>query len=435
MPTEDIHRDPLVMRAIQFYRGSAPMEELPRGLIDFFLHPKRTVSVCFPVEMNDGGVRMFEGFRCMHSNVLGPGKGGLRYHPEVTGHEVAALAALMTWKCALIDVPFGGAKGGVVCDVKNLDHAELRRITRRYVAEVGDAFGPYTDIAAPDLYTDEQTMAWVYDTFQTLHPGRNNLPVVTGKPVTLGGSLGRNEATGLGCLIAIKHFLELYPIDGKSAVEDMSVVIQGFGNVGGVLAELLRQEGARVIAIGDSTGSITTTSGQGLDLDSVRAHKSENGTVVGAPHTREISTDELLTMECTVLIPAAIANQIHSGNAANVKCRLLVEAANGPVTPEADELLGERGIVLVPDILANSGGVTVSYFEWVQNLQNTQWTLNEVNTRLEEKMQRAVELVVGRWQGLARTLDTGQSVDMRTAAMNLAIERLVHVTLERGIWP
>jgi len=436
MDTHENHIDSLEMRAAQFTRGSRLVGGLKRGLIDFFLRPKRTLSTGFPIEMDDGSVRMFQGFRCIHSNILGPGKGGIRYHPDVSANEVGALATLMTWKCALIDVPFGGAKGGVACDTKQLSDGELRRITRRYVAELGDNIGPYTDVPAPDLYTNAQTMAWVYDTYQALHPGQNNLPVVTGKPLNLGGSLGRNEATGRGCLVAASRFLQLHPMTGHSGLDGLSVAVQGLGNVGGVAAELFRQAGARIVAVSDSSGAIVTDAPQGLNLEQVRAHKTETGSVVGTPHSRTISNDELLALECDVLVPAALGNQICAANAAQVRSRLIVEAANAPITPAADEILQRRGIPVIPDILANSGGVTVSYFEWVQNLENQQWSLNDVNQRLTTKMQRAVEQVFERWQGLgAQPGNEGSGVDLRTAAMTLAIERLARVTLERGIWP
>jgi len=436
MDTDKDKLDALAMRAAQFTTGSALVKGLKKGLVDFFQQPKRILSTCFPVEMDDDSVRMFQGYRCIHSNILGPGKGGIRYHPEVSANEVGALATLMTWKCALIDVPFGGAKGGVACDVKQLSDGELRRITRRYISELGDNIGPYTDVPAPDLYTSEQTMAWIYDTYQALHPGRNNLAVVTGKPLDLGGSLGRSEATGRGCLVATNHFLELHPVAGSSGVNGLTVAVQGLGNVGGVAAELFRQAGARIIAVSDSSGAIMTSAKEGLNLDRVRGHKKETGSVVGTPHTRSITNDELLTLECDVLIPAALGNQICAGNAEKVRSRLIVEAANAPITPAADKILQSRGIPIIPDILANSGGVTVSYFEWVQNLEHKQWALDDVNRHLEEKMQFAVERVIGRWQGLGALPDgNGFAVDLRAAAMSLAIERLAKVSVERGIWP
>ena len=434
--TNDAALDPLSIRAAQFERASVQVKQLKRGLVDFFLRPKRTLITCFPVEMDDGSVETFQGIRCLHSNILGPGKGGIRYHPAVSVSEVAALATLMTWKCALIDVPFGGAKGGVVCDVKQLSDGELRRITRRYVVELNDAIGPHTDIPAPDLYTNSQTMAWIYDTYQALHPGRNNLPVVTGKPLNLGGSLGRTEATGRGCLVATRRFLELHPINGNRSLDGLSVVVQGFGNVGGIAAELFRQAGARIIGVSDSKGAITTDAGDGLDLERVRVHKKETGSVGGAPDTRTISNDELLALECDVLIPAALGNQIRADNAAQIRSTLVVEAANAPITPAADDILYRRGIPVIPDILANSGGVCVSYFEWVQNLENQQWTLDDVNRKLAEKMHRAVEQVIDRWQVSNAVSDQGNDgCDLRTAALALAIEKLTEVTLERGIWP
>ncbi|MEQ8661098.1 MAG: Glu/Leu/Phe/Val dehydrogenase dimerization domain-containing protein, partial [Gammaproteobacteria bacterium] len=265
MTTEEVRISPLKMRQAQFHRAVRHMGHVKRGLIDFFLRPKRTLSLHFPVEMDDGSVRVFSGYRTLHSNILGPGKGGIRYHPKVTAREVEALATLMTWKCSLIRVPFGGAKGGVACDVKQLSQPELRRITRRYVAELGDNIGPHTDIPAPDLYTGAHTMAWVYDTYQALHPGENNLPVVTGKPLELGGAEGRDEATGHGCVSALERYLDLRPLDDSRGLGGRRVVVQGFGEVGRVAARRCRELGARVIAVSDSSAGILASGDDGLD--------------------------------------------------------------------------------------------------------------------------------------------------------------------------
>jgi glutamate dehydrogenase (NAD(P)+) len=438
--------DPLAISQAQFHRARIHLDGLKRGLVDFFATPKRTISVCFPVEMEDGSVQTFHGCRVLHNQVLGPGKGGIRYHPDVTEREVAALAALMTWKCALVHVPFGGAKGGVVCDTKVLGETDLRRITRRYIHELGDNIGPHTDIPAPDLYTNEQTMAWIYDTYDQMHPGRNNRPVVTGKPLEMGGSLGRFEATGLGCFYATRRFLEIAPLPGLEKIEGVTVVIQGFGNVGAIAAKSFRDGGATLLAVSDSEGGVYNESG--LDFEAVTANKAKHGTVVGTPGTRTISNEELLGLECDILVPAAIGDQIRRDNASGVNAKLVVEAANRPVTPAADDILAQNGIVVLPDIVANAGGVTVSYLEWVQNIENEEWSLERINSELQTKLVGAVDAVVGGWRGLnAREGVVGSDdktheksaqelpIDLRTAALVVAIRRVAKVTLQRGIWP
>lgn len=427
--------DPVSITRRQIGRATGHLQTLKRGLIDFLLHPKRTISVAFPVEMEDGSVQTFLGYRVLHNRVQGPGKGGIRYHPQVSLEEVTALAALMTWKCALIRVPFGGAKGGVVCDPKALSATDLRRITRRYITELGENIGPNTDIPAPDLYTNEQTMAWIYDTYDVLHPGRNNLPVVTGKPLEIGGSEGRYEATARGCLFATERFLEQVPLAGRRNLQGARVAVQGFGQVGAVAARLFREAGAVILAVSDSQGGIFNDDGAGIDPSAALAYKQEHGTVVGLPGTRSITNEELLALDCDILIPAATGNQIRSDNAPAVQASLVVEAANQPVTPEADDLLAARGIPVLPDILANAGGVTVSYYEWVQNYYHEQWTLEEVNRKLRERIQRATDSVVERWRRLAPAAEEGLATDLRTAALVVAIERIAYVTLQRGIWP
>ena len=431
--------DSLTSRRRQFERAMPFVGPLKKGLVEFLITPKRTITVNFPVEMEDGSVRTFVGYRVLHNTVLGPGKGGIRFHPEANVDEVQALAALMTWKCALLQLPFGGAKGGVVCATKELSECELRRITRRFIAELGDNIGPHTDIPAPDLYTDELTMAWLYDTYEMMHPGRNNRPVVTGKPVDIGGSLGRKGATGRGCVLVTERFLEKGGLAGLTSLEGASVAIQGFGKVAAAAARLFRERGARVIAISDTHGGILSENGEGLDIDAVIAHKSAEGSVVGLPETRTLTNEDLLTVECDILVPAALGNQIHSTNAHQIRAKLVVEGANGPVTPEADDILTARGIPVIPDILANAGGVTTSYFEWVQNIENEQWPLGEVLAKLQEKLYGATDTVVEKW----RTLDAEhrervggkERVSPRSAAWTLAIQRLAKVTLERGIWP
>ena len=422
--------DPLHILHAQVDRAVSTLEYLPRGLIDHLRLPRRTVIVTFPVEMEDGSVRSFRGYRVLHNRTQGPGKGGIRFHPEVTLEEVSALAALMTWKCTLVQVPFGGAKGGVVCDAKTLGEAELRHITRRYITELGENIGPHTDIPAPDMYTDERTMAWVYDTYDVLHPGRNNRPVVTGKPLDLGGSLGRREATSRGCLFAVERFLELSPLPGLASVQGATVAVQGFGQVGSGVAKLFHEAGARIVAVSDSQGAIQHESG--LDPDVVAAYKAEHGTVVGLPETRSLTNADLLALECDILVPAAGGQQIRRDNVDSVRARLIAEAANGPLTPAADDLLRARGVAVLPDILVNAGGVTVSYFEWVQNTQNEQWDLEIVNAKLRRKMNQAVDVVVERWRHLQGEMP---EADLRMAALAVAIERLTRITLERGIWP
>lgn len=430
--------DPLDTARQQFDRAAAHVPNLKRGLIDFFRYPKRTVRVCFPIDMDDGSVQTFDGYRVVHNTSRGPGKGGVRYHPGVTQREVAALASLMTWKCALIDVPFGGAKGGVVCDTKALSDGELRRITRRFVHELGDNIGPYTDVPAPDMYTNEQTMAWIYDTYDMEHPGANNRSVVTGKPLDLGGSRGRNEATGRGCLIATERFLSHGMVDGLLSVEGARVVIQGFGNAGSVAARCFHQAGACIIAVSDTEGGIVVD--DGIDPDAVAAFKAEHGTVVGLPGSRTITNADLLELSCDILIPAASGGQIRSDNAGRVGARLVVEAANAPTTPAADDILGARGIPVLPDIVANAGGVCISYFEWVQNSENEQWELDDVNSRLRVTMNKAADAVVRHWRTLSQAGSEAAGhaegvVDVRTAAMALAIHNVAAIVLKRGIWP
>jgi glutamate dehydrogenase (NAD(P)+) len=428
--TEDLN--PFHIAAQQFDRAISYMPSLKRGLIDFLKKPTRTVILEFPIETSDGNVRMFTGYRVLHSSVRGPGKGGIRYHPDVTADEVRALASWMTWKCAVIDVPFGGAKGGVACNPKELSPADLRKITRRYVAALGDLIGPFSDIPAPDMYTDAGTMAWIYDTYEMMHRGRNNLPVVTGKPVDMGGSHGRVAATARGCLYATQRALARGVVPERKGLDGARVAIQGFGNAGAWAARLFAEAGARVIAVSDSRGGVFRT--EGLDLAAVSAHKEQTGSVVGAPGTRSVGNAELLALECDVLIPAALENQIHRGNAEAVGARLICEAANGPTTPAADRILFERGIPVIPDILANSGGVCVSYFEWVQNIENEQWDETDVNHKLHVKMERSTDAVLGRQAELNQE-HPDRPVDLRTAALVVAIERVASVALERGIWP
>jgi glutamate dehydrogenase (NAD(P)+) len=428
--TEDLN--PFHIATQQFDRATAYVPQQRQGLIEFLKSPARTVIVEFPVELSDGSVHVFTGYRVLHSKVRGPGKGGIRYHPDVTLDEVRALASWMTWKCAVIDVPFGGAKGGVRCNPKALGESDLRRITRRFVSELNGLIGPHTDIPAPDVYTSAQTMAWIYDTYDMMHPGRNNLPVVTGKPLDMGGSHGRHEATARGCLFACQRALARGAVPGLSELRGARVAIQGFGNAGGIAARLFNEAGARIIAVSDSLGGACRE--EGLDPEAVTAHKARAGTVAGFRGARDLSNDELLALDCDILIPAALENQLRRDNVAAVRARLVCEAANGPSTPAADRALFERGIPVLPDVLANAGGVCVSYFEWVQNNENEQWNLADVNDKLRKKMERATDAVLDKQAAISRQSNTSP-VDLRTAALVVAIERIANVALERGIWP
>jgi glutamate dehydrogenase (NAD(P)+) len=432
-PRESV--DLYVVAQQQFQRALSWIDGLKEGMIDHLMQPKRTTHVHFPVLMDDESVKMFHGFRVLYNNARGPGKGGIRYHPDVNEHEVAALAAFMTWKTTIADIPFGGAKGGVVCDSKQLSRAELRRITRRFVIELDDTIGPHTDIPAPDMYTDQQTMAWIYDTFDVMHPGENNRAVVTGKPIELGGSLGRDQATARGCLYATRQLLKLGVVADFETVEGASVAIQGCGNAGGTAMQLYHEAGAKVIAISDSQGGVFNP--DGLDPQKTLAHKAEHGTVVGLPGTTSITNADVLACECDILIPAALEGQIREDNAASVRARLVVEAANGPTTLLADDILRASGVVVLPDIVANSGGVVVSYFEWVQNLENQRWSIDKVNDLLEKRMTAAVDAMVERWREITDA-DDGRNGDskptLRDGALVTAICRLANVTMQRDIW-
>ena len=415
----------------QFDNASRYVSNLPEGLRNWLRGTMRLTKVEFPIECDDGSVKIFSGYRALHSRVRGPGKGGIRYHPEVNADEVRALASWMTWKCAVADIPFGGAKGGVICNPKQLTKNELRKVTRRFITELGDTIGPHTDIPAPDVNTDAETMAWIYDTYDMMHAGKNNLPVVTGKPVAMGGSLGRNEATARGCLFVTRRAIEQGAVPRLQSLKGATVVIQGFGNAGSIAATLFAEAGARIIGVSDSTGGIS--SDEGIDPKAAIAHKKQNGSVVGLASTKNITNDELLHIPCDVLIPAAFENQIRGDNVAGVNAKVIAEAANGPTTPAADAVLFSRGIPVIPDILANSGGVTVSYFEWVQNIENEHWSEEHVNKHLREKMEASTDAVL---QMQLEIKDRhAASVDLRTSAYALAIKRVTDVALVRGIWP
>ncbi|HWP42752.1 MAG TPA: Glu/Leu/Phe/Val dehydrogenase [Blastocatellia bacterium] len=382
--------------------------------------PKRQLLVSIPVKMDDGSIKVFEGFRVQYNVARGPAKGGIRYHPQVTLDEVRALAAWMTWKCATVDIPYGGGKGGIRVDPHKLSAGELERLTRRYATEISPIIGTHIDIPAPDVYTNEQTMAWIMDTVSMM-TGGSQLSIVTGKPVALGGSLGRQEATARGCQFAVREACKRLGIDLAGA----RVAVQGYGNAGSIAARLLHEDGAKIIAVSDTRGGVLNT--KGMDPLDVLRHKTETGSVLGYEGTDTITNEELLELDCEILVPAALENQINLDNAEKVRARIVAEAANGPVTPGADRILFERGIFDIPDILANAGGVTVSYFEWVQDQYGFFWTDEEVNRYLEKIMVRAFDEVCQKAEKY--------KVHLRTGAYCLAITRVAEATRVRGIFP
>jgi glutamate dehydrogenase (NAD(P)+) len=381
---------------------------------------KKSIAVSVPVVMDDGSVNVFSGYRVTHNMTRGPAKGGIRYHPAVTQDEVKALAMWMTWKCALMGLPFGGAKGGVVCDPKALSSGELERMTRRYTTEIINEIGPEKDIPAPDVGTNAQVMAWIFDTY-SMNVGHSVLGVVTGKPLSVGGSVGRDEATARGALYCIRTALQKQ----GGRLPDTRIAIQGFGNVGSNLARLLSDEGGRIVAVSDSKGGVASP--YGIDVTAAIAHKQEHGALAGLPSTDAITNDELMELDCDVLAPCALEQVITADNAARVKARMVCEGANGPTTPAADEILEDRGILVLPDVLANAGGVVVSYFEWVQGLQEYFWKEYEVNAKLNDITVRAFEET---WQTRERF-----SSSMRMAAYGLAVQRVAEATTIRGLYP
>ncbi len=382
--------------------------------------PKRELSVNFPVRMDNGDVEMFTGYRVQHNINRGPAKGGIRFSPGVSLDEVRALAMWMTWKCAVVDIPFGGAKGGVICDAHKMSRAELERMTRRYTTEISILIGPDSDIPAPDMNTNPQVMSWIMDTY-SMHRGYSVPAVVTGKPLAIGGSEGRQEATARGVQVIAResmHDLDMQP-------ERCSVVVQGFGNVGSIAARLLSRLGCKVVGLSDISGGVYNP--RGIDVALAQRYSKEHGALSGLPGSEAVTNAELLELPCDMLVPAALENQITRNNAPRVKARLVVEAANGPTTPEADLILNERGVTIVPDILANAGGVTVSYFEWVQDLQRFFWSESEINARLESIMVRSYEAV--------RQKALEQQTNLRMGAYLLAVARVAEATETRGVYP
>lgn len=407
--------------ALQQLDCVAKLINLDASVHETLKKPKRELTVNFPVHMDDGSFKVFTGYRVQHNVARGPAKGGIRYSPDTSLDEVRALAMWMTWKCSLARLPYGGAKGGVICNPKILSRHELEHLTRRYATEISIIIGPGCDIPAPDVYTDPQIMAWIMDTY-SMHMGYSVPGVVTGKPISIGGSEGRLEATGRGCAIVIGEALERLDL---GHLDHITAVIQGSGNVGGVTAKLLNEMGIRVLAISDSRSGIYNPNG--LDVPSVLEYKGKEGVLDGFQEADSVTNEELLELECTVLVPAALQTQITEQNADKVKARIIAEGANGPTTSTADRILSDKGIFVIPDILANSGGVIVSYFEWVQDLQSFFWSEAEVNDRLKNMMTRSFEEVYSTAQS--------HKTDMRTAAYILAVNRVAEATIVRGIYP
>ncbi len=404
---------------LQEFDVAARILNLEPGVWNILTHPKRQIIVSCPVQMDNGEIEVFTGYRVQYNITLGPAKGGIRYHPDVSLDEVTALAAWMTWKCAVAHIPFGGGKGGVICDPTRMSRRELEALTRRYVAEIIDAIGPERDVPAPDVNTNEQVMAWFMDTY-SMHVGHTATAVVTGKPVELGGSLGRREATGRGVMIVTREAAKHLGFELKGA----TVAVQGFGNVGSVSADLLAGQGARVVAVTDWKGGVYNEAG--LDIPKLIEHVKQHKTVDEFPGAESLAHDDLFGLDVDILIPAALENQITIENAPKIRARIVTEGANGPTTPEAHRDLHERGVFVIPDILANSGGVTVSYFEWVQDRYGYFWSEADVNSRLEAKMVEAFEDVL---ENALR-----HKVDMRTAAYIVAIARVATVTRLRGMY-
>jgi glutamate dehydrogenase (NAD(P)+) len=398
----------------------AEVIEVDKGVLRRMSMPKRAMVVSIPVRMDDGQTEIFIGYRVQHSLTSGPSKGGLRYHPSVDLGEVAALAMWMSWKCGIMNLPFGGAKGGIACDPTQLSRGELERLTRRFTEEVLNIIGPRQDVMAPDLGTDEQTMAWIMDTY-SMKVGYACPEVVTGKPVELGGCVGRREATGRGvtyCILEAMKELRVRPVESTA-------VVQGFGNVGSVACHELYQRGVKIVGIGDRTGAIRNPGG--IDVPALAKYVSDGKPLCDYPGAERIGPSELLSLPCTVLLPAALERVIHQGNAERLRCRILAEGANGPTTPEADEILADSDIYIIPDVLCNAGGVTVSYFEWVQDIQQFLWSEEHVNEKLQELMLRAFSQV--------RALALKRKLSMRTAALSLGVQKVAREKMRRGLYP
>jgi glutamate dehydrogenase/leucine dehydrogenase len=406
--------------ALEQLRLAAEKLKLDPGIHAMLQVPKRSLTVTVSTKMDNGKIGVFQGMRVQHMDARGPYKGGIRYHPGVTLDEVTALSMWMTWKCSVMDIPYGGAKGGICCNPKEMSRNELENMTRRYTSMIFDIIGPYRDVPAPDVYTDAQTMAWIMDTYSQ-RQGYSVPECVTGKPIAIGGSEGRNEATSLGVDICVREACKELGVKLKGA----TVAVQGYGNVGWNAAKIAHDWGAKVLAVSDSMGGIYCK--EGLDPYKVYEHKQKTGSVVNFKGTKSISNEEVLSTKCDILIPAALENSITKENAEKIQAKIVSEGANGPTTPEADEILYENKVLLVPDILANAGGVTVSYFEWVQNLEREHWPLNEVNEKLEKKMVKAFKDVY--------SLSKKEKCDMRISALILGVGRVSEAIKTLGLWP
>ncbi len=407
--------------ALEQLDEAAKLIKLDNGLHQILAHPKRVLIVSIPVRLDNNEIRVFTGFRSQHNDARGPYKGGIRYHPQVTIEEVKALSMWMTWKCAIADIPYGGGKGGVICNPKQMSDLELERMTRRYAYAIADIIGPHTDIPAPDVYTGGKEMAWIMDTYSALKGNYVQPEVITGKPLAIGGSLGRTEATGRGLSFTVREAATKLKLNMHTA----TVAVQGFGNAGQFAAQFLEEQGAKVIAVSDSKGGVYNKNG--IQIGALRKHKEKKGSVVGFPESKLITNEEVLETDCTLLIPAALENQITKKNAPKISAKIVAEAANGPTTPEADDILYKNKTLVIPDVLANGGGVTVSYFEWLQNLRRESWSENQVNEMLDKNITRA-------FSDIYTTHDKYQ-VNMRKASTVLAINRVVDAIKIRGLWP
>jgi glutamate dehydrogenase (NAD(P)+) len=418
-PVSHLRENPFEIARAQL-RHVAEVFGIDDNLVNVLQQCKKAVEVSIPTRMDDGSTHTFTGYRVVHNIARGPSKGGIRYHPDVTLDEVKSLAMWMTWKCALAGIPFGGAKGGVICNPKQMSERELERMTRRFTSEIINQIGPEVDIPAPDVGTDGRVMAWIFDTY-SMNKGHSVLGVVTGKPLTIGGSLGREEATARGALYITRDAIAKQ----NRSLADLSVAVQGFGNVGSFFAKFVAEDGARVVAISDSTTALYNP--KGIDVQAAFAHKREHRTLAGLKGADEITNEELLVVDCDVLAPCALEQVITEDNASQIKAKMIVEGANGPITPPADAILEDQGALVLPDILANAGGVIVSYFEWVQGLQEYFWKEAEVNAKLNDIVSKAFDET---WATMEQ-----RKVGMRTAAYGLAVQRVSEATVTRGIYP
>jgi glutamate dehydrogenase (NAD(P)+) len=407
--------------ALKQLAEAAKIIDLDNGMHEILSHPKRVLTVAIPIRMDNGEIKVFTGFRSQHNDARGPFKGGIRYHPQVSIDEVKALSMWMTWKCAIADLPYGGGKGGIICNPKDMSEGELERMTRRYAYGISDIIGPHTDIPAPDVYTGGKEMAWIMDTYSALKGNFVQPELITGKPLAIGGSLGRNEATGRGLSFTIREAAKKLKINMKTA----TVIVQGFGNAGQFAAQLVEEQGAKIIGASDSQGGVYNKNG--IQVGALRRHKEKTGSVVGFSGTKSISNEDLLEQDCTILIPAALESQLTKKNAGKISTKIVAEAANGPTTTEADETLYKNKILVIPDILANGGGVTVSYFEWLQNLRREYWSEDEVNVRLDRNITKAFDDVYNIYEKY--------DVNMRKASTLLAVNRVVEAIKIRGLWP